>query len=358
MLHISGTRWQIHPLDVLLLLIPLAALAAILHWSLVFLFFASALAIVPLARTIGVATEELAGHVGPATGGLLNASFGNATELIISFFALQAGLLEVVKASIVGSILGNVLAVLGMSFLAGGWTRERQCFNATAASAAGAQLALAAGAMLVPAVLAATARVPHQTIAHLSVAVACILLLGYMAGLLFTLRTHAHLFIAGNAAPAQESHWSVRRAVTVLVGATIMVAALSEWLVTGVTAVTDQLGWTQMFVGVIIVALLGNAAEHVSAVGAALRDQMDLALAISLGSATQIALFVAPVLVLGGSLMGHPLDLLFDTFEVAAVVIAVGIANLLITDGESTWLEGVQLLAVYAILGTAFFLHP
>jgi Ca2+:H+ antiporter len=150
----------------------------------------------------------------------------------------------------------------------------------------------------------------------------------------------------------------VRRAVTVLVGATIMVAALSEWLVTGVTAVTDQLGWTQMFVGVIIVALLGNAAEHVSAVGAALRDQMDLALAISLGSATQIALFVAPVLVLGGSLMGHPLDLLFDTFEVAAVVIAVGIANLLITDGESTWLEGVQLLAVYAILGTAFFLHP
>ncbi len=354
---LTAARWRFHPLDALLIGAPLAILAEVLHWSPAVLFFASGFAIVPLARYIGVSTEELAGSVGPAAGGLLNATFGNATELIIGVFALRAGLYEVVKASLVGSILGNILVVLGFSFLMGGWNRERQYFNRTAASAAGAQLTLAGGALLVPAVLAATSPVSSLTMSHLSTLTAIVLIVAYTAGLFFTLRTHAHLFTEEQVKELHGSSWSVQRAVIVLLISTVVVAVLSELLVDGVKGVTVHLGWTQMFVGVILIALLGNAAEHTSAVSAAIHDQMDLALTIALGSATQIALFVAPVLVIAGSLIGHPLDLLFDTFEVAAVIISVSLANLLIADGESTWLEGAQLLAIYAILAVAFFVH-
>ncbi|HVA92260.1 MAG TPA: calcium/proton exchanger [Chloroflexota bacterium] len=354
----SRVRWRPHALDVLLAGGPVAVLAEALHWNAVVLFFASGLAIVPLARYIGVSTEELAGHVGPALGGLLNATFGNATELIIAFLALQAGLYEVVKASLVGSILGNILAVLGLSFLVGGWKRDRQAFNRTAASAAGAQLTLAGGAILVPAVLAATSPVSHTALSHLSIMTAAVLLVAYGAGLYFTLRTHAHLFTEEQERMLHGGTSSVRLAIVVLLISTVLVAGLSELLVDGVKGVTAHLGWTQMFIGVILIALLGNAAEHLSAVTAAKHDQMDLALSIALGSATQIALFVAPVLVVIGSLTGHPLDLLFDTFEVVVVIIAIGLANLLIADGESTWLEGMQLLAVYVILAAAFFVHP
>ena len=351
--------WPYHPLDVLLICVPLAILAEALHWNSAVLFFTSGLAIVPLARYIGLSTEELASRIGPAAGGLLNATFGNAPELIIGAFALKAGLYDVVKASLVGSILGNILAVLGFSFLAGGWRRERQYFNRTAASAAGAQLTLAGGALLVPAVLAATSPVSNLTLSHLSMMTAFILLAAYGAGLFFSLRTHAHLYTSGEEQDAgpHGNGWSVRRCVIVLLASTVVVAVLSELLVDGVKGVTVHLGWTQMFVGVILIALLGNAAEHTSAVTAATHDRMDLVLSIALGSATQIALFVAPALVNTGSLIGHPLDLLFNTFEVAAVIIAVTLANLLIADGESTWLEGVQLLAVYAILAAAFYVH-
>lgn len=355
----ASSGWRPHPLDCLLAGAPVAVLAEALHWNAVILFFASGLAIVPLARTIGRATEELAGYVGPAAGGLLNATFGNATELIIAFFALEAGLYDVVKASLIGSILGNVLVVLGLSFLVGGWGRERQRFNSTSAGAAGAQLALAAGALAVPAVLAATSRLSSSSVNHLSIFAAIVLLAAYAAGLRFTFRTHAHLI---SSAESEESphgpRWSARSAVIVLLIATVATALLSELLVDGVKGVTAHLGWTEVFVGVILVALLGNAAEHASAVTAAMRNQMDLSLAIALGSASQIALFVAPVLVVLGACISHPLDLLFDPFEVAAMVIAVGLANLLIADGESTWLEGAQLLAVYAILGAAFFVMP
>ncbi len=351
--------WHPHPLDVLLAGAPIALLAEALHWNAVILFFASGLAIVPLARTIGMATEELAAYVGPAAGGLLNATFGNATELIIAFFALQAGLYDVVKASLIGSILGNILVVLGLSFLVGGWGRERQRFNSTSAGAAGAQLALAAGALAVPAVLAATSHLSNSSVDHLSIFTAVVLLLAYGAGLRFTFKTHAHLVTSEqDEEPRHEPRWTVRSSVIVLLVATLMTALLSELLVDGVKGVTVHLGWTEVFVGVILVALLGNAAEHTSAVSAAMRNQMDLSLAIALGSASQIALFVAPVLVVLGALISHPLDLLFDPFEVAAMVIAVGLANLLIADGESTWLEGAQLLAVYAILGAAFFVLP
>jgi Ca2+:H+ antiporter len=344
---------------VLLICVPLAILAEALHWNSAVLFFTSGLAIVPLARYIGLSTEELASRIGPAAGGLLNATFGNAPELIIGAFALKAGLYEVVKASLVGSILGNILAVLGFSFLAGGWRRERQYFNRTAASAAGAQLTLAGGALLVPAVLAATSPVSNLTLSHLSMMTAFILLAAYGAGLFFSLRTHSHLYTPSEEQDASPhgNGWGVRRCVIVLLASTVVVAVLSELLVDGVKGVTAHLGWTQMFVGVILIALLGNAAEHTSAVTAAVHDRMDLVLSIALGSATQIALFVAPALVITGSLIGHPLDLLFNTFEVAAVIIAVTLANLLIADGESTWLEGAQLLAVYAILAAAFYVH-
>jgi Ca2+:H+ antiporter len=355
---VAGNGWRPHPLDVLLLGAPVAVLAKALGWGDVLLFFSSGAAIVPLARYIGTATEELAGHVGPAAGGLLNATFGNATELIIAFFALQAGLYEVVKASLVGSILGNVLAVLGLSFLMGGWKREQQRFNSVAARAGGAQLAVAAAALLVPAVLAATASISHTAILHLSWATSAVLLATYAAGLIFSLRTHAHLFSAEQEAEMHGASWSVRKAVVVLLLATVVVAGLSELLVSGVEGVTRQLGWSEVFVGVVVVALLGNAAEHASAVTAAQRDDMDLAISISLGSATQIALLVAPVLVIVGALTGHSIDLLFDTFEVAAVAIGVGLVNLVASDGESTWLEGAQLLSSYAIVAAAFFVYP
>jgi Ca2+:H+ antiporter len=348
----------VHPLNFLLLAAPLAAAAAAWHWSSVALFCASGLAIVPLARLIGVATEVLAGRLGAAAGGLLNATFGNATELIIAIVALQAGLSAVVKASLVGSILGNVLAVLGLAFLFGGLRREHQRFDRTAASAAGAQLAVAGGALLVPTVLAATASVKPLALEELSVVAAAALLLAYGAGLLFSLRTHAHLYMEERAEVLHAPGWSGRRAVVVLLLATVGVAVLSELLVEGVKGVTAGVGWTPMFVGVILVALIGNAAEHASAVTVARRDQMDLSLAIALGSATQIALFVAPVLVLLGLVLQRPMDLLFDPFEVATVAIAVALVNLVIHDGESTWLEGAQLLVVYAVLAAAFFVHP
>ena len=353
-----GRGLAVHPLNLLLLAAPLVAAAAAWHWSPVALFCASGLTIVPLARVIGVATEVLAGRLGAAAGGLLNATFGNATELIIAIVALQAGLSEVVKASLVGSILGNVLAVLGLAFLVGGLRREHQRFDRTAASAAGAQLAVAGGALLIPTVLAATASVKPLALEELSVVAAAALLLAYGAGLLFSLRTHAHLYMEERAEVMHRLGWRVRRAVLVLLLATVGVAVLSELLVEGVKGVTAGVGWTPMFVGVILVALIGNAAEHASAVTVARRDQMDLSLGIALGSATQIALFVAPVLVLLGLVLQRPMDLLFDPFEVATVAIAVALVNLVIHDGESTWLEGAQLLVVYVVLAAAFFVHP
>ena len=347
-------RPQWRPLDLLLLAAPVALAAILWHWDGTVLFFAGGVAIVPLARTIGVATEELSLHTGPALAGLLNATFGNATELIIALFALHAGLYDVVKASLIGSILGNVLTVLGFSFLLGGWKRPRQRFNGPAARAHGAQLLVAAGALVIPAVLAAGNHMTTTTVRHLSVGTALVLLVGYGAGVYAGFRPGSAASVDNDVEPG----WSVKQAAIVLALSTIGVAILSEWLVQGITGLTGRLGWTDLFVGVILIAILGNAAEHASAVTAAMHDRMDLSLSIALGSASQIALFVAPVLVLIGALTGHPIDLLFDNFEVAGVIIAALLVNHLIADGESTWLEGAQLLVVYTILALAFFLHP
>ncbi len=352
-----GLAMILRPLDVLLLAAPVAGAAERLHWGAAVVFFASGLAIVPLARLIGVSTEELAGQLGSAAGGLLNATFGNATELIIAVIALRAGRPDLVKASLIGSVLGNVLAVVGLAFLVGGWRRERQRFDATAAGAAGSQLTLAASALLVPTILVATSRVHAAALESLSVGTAVVLLLGYGAGLVFALRTHTHLYTEEDEEALHGSRGGARNAVVVLLLATLAVAVLSEWLVEGVKGVTAGLGWSEIFVGVVLVALIGNAAEHASAVTVAARDRMDLSLSIALGSAAQIALFVAPALVLLSIPLGRPLTLLFDPFEVAAVVIAVALANQVIRDGESTWLEGAQLLAIYLVLAVAFFVH-
>lgn len=345
----------------LLIFIPIALLVKLLHLGELWLFITAAAGIVPLAKVLGTATEELAVRVGPGIGGLLNATFGNAVEMIIAFFALQAGLYEVVKASITGSILGNVLFVLGVAIFMGGLGRERQTFNRTAASAVSTQLTLAVAGLIVPAAFILTSRageVSPQLAEQLSIGVAFVLLISYIAQLFFFLRTHKHLYSEGEEVSMHGGAWSISHAVIVLVATTVIVAFMSELLVEGVEYLTTQLGLTELFVGVILVALIGNAAEHLTAVIVAMKDKMDLAVNIAMGSALQVALFVAPVLVLIGFFISRPLDLVFNVFEVVALGVMLLIASAITQDGESNWFEGLQLMAAYALLAVAFFFHP
>ena len=343
----------------LLVFVPVAFVVAVLGLPRDVLFLTSALAIIPLARILGTATEELAAHVGAGAGGLLTATFGTATELIIAVVALNAGMGEVVKASLVGSIIGNVLFVLGLAMFLGGLGRERQVFNRTGASANASQFALAAIGLAVPQLfLRAGGDSSALTVEALSVAIAAVLLLAYLAQMIFSLRTHAHLYNATDAAVMHEGRWSVRHCLLVLGGATLLIAGLSELLVRGVEYLPGTLGWPPTFVGVILLAIIGNAAEHMTAVTVAMRDRMELALAIATGSGLQIALFVAPILVFAGLLLGRPLNLVFTPFELVAVGVALLLGNLVAQDGESNWFEGVQLLAAYAILAIAFFFLP
>ncbi len=341
----------------LLILAPLALLAAYFHLSPLIVFALSALAIIPLAKYIGDATEELTAHTNPGVGGLLNATFGNATELIIGIFALNAGLIDVVKASITGSVIGNLLLVLGGAILAGGLKHERQKFNATAAKAAASMLLLATIALIIPALFASTQpSLSAATTMDLSMLVAVFMIIAYGAQLFFSLRTHRHLYKSEAAVVAPS--WSVRMALFVLAAATVAVAFVSNALVSSITPLVTQFGLTQMFIGVIIIAIVGNVAEHLSAIRAALRDHMSLAFSIAVGSATQIVMFVAPVLVLISLLFATHMNLVFDLFELVALVLSVFMANIVIEDGESNWLEGVQLLIAYVIMAVAFFLHP
>ncbi len=361
-LNLSGpdrASWFERIIYSLLVFIPIAAVVRLLELGEVALFVTSALAIVPLAKILGTATEELAARVGSGLGGLLNATFGNATELIIAIVALNAGLVEVVKASLVGSIIGNVLFVLGLAMFLGGLGRERQVFNRTGASANASQFALAAVGLAVPQFyIIATHKADLPTSQAISLGVAMILLLSYVAQMVFFLRTHAHLYNDSEEAAMHGATWTPRHALIVLGGATVLIAGLSELLVEGVQYLTTTLGWSSAFVGVILVAIIGNAAEHLTAVTVALRDRMELALAIATGSALQIALFVAPALVFVGLLMGRPMNLVFTLFELVAIGVALMLTHLVAQDGESNWLEGVQLLAAYAILAVGFFFVP
>jgi Ca2+:H+ antiporter len=330
-------------------------------------FVTSALGIIPTAALMSQATQELAARSGPGIGGLLNVTFGNAPELIIALFALGEGLQEVVKAALVGSIIGNILLVLGAAMLFGGLRNmPKQVFSRTSASAQTSMLLLAAAAMTMPAVFTlvegrglphpASVRVDYGSdVETLSVLVAGILIVTYVAGLIFSLRTHRDLFN-----PDYEDEtaagWSVRKSIGMLAIAGVAVGVMSEILVGSITAASQSLGLSEFFIGVIVVAIVGNAAEHWVAVAVAMKDKMDLAVNIAIGSSTQIALFVAPVLVLASFFIGpFPMPLVFNGFELAAVFLAVLIANYVTNEGESNWFEGFQLLAVYTILGIAFF---
>jgi Ca2+:H+ antiporter len=343
-------------LNLLLIFAPLAIAAELLHASPVLVFALASLGVVPLAGIVGRATEELAGHTGPRLGGLLNATLGNAAELIITIFAIRAGLLELVKASITGSILGNLLLVLGLSILMGGLKHGTQRFDRSQAGLNGTMLILAVIAILVPSIFGHAIEPDHDAVEGLSIGVAIVMIAVYALSLVYS-------FTSGEVEPLSHqpvdaAHWDVRTSLIVLLVSTLGIAWLSEVLVGSVDHVTESLGWSEFFVGIIIVPIVGNVAEHLVAVQVALKNRMELSLSIALGSSLQIALFVAPVLVFLSLLMGNPMDLVFNQFELIALAAASLIAALVALDGESNWLEGVQLLVVYVILAIAFFFLP
>jgi len=327
------------------------------------LFVCSALGIIPVAGWIGRATEALAARVGQGLGGLLNATFGNAAELIIAGIALSKGLTNVVKASVTGSIIGNVLLVLGLSIVMGGTKYKKQCFNRTAATSSVISLSLAAIGLIIPTVFHRAAdRTPGGwsplVEQKLSLGIAVVMFLTYFCMLGFSLRTHKDLFRGAEEREETEGQWSRSKAVITLVIATAFVALLSEFLVGTIESVRDSVGVTEVFVGVIVVAIVGNAAEHSTAVLMAMKNKMDLSVGIAIGSSLQIALFVAPVLIFLSYAFGRPMDLEFTLPEVVAVVVSVYVLFQISSDGETNWIEGIQLLSLYLILGILFFYLP
>ena len=353
-------------LDWLLIFVPLAILLR--FWpggiSPTALFVFSALGIIPVAGWIGRATEALASRVGEGLGGLLNATFGNAAELIIAGIALSKGLTNVVKASITGSIIGNALLVLGLSIVLGGTKYKEQRFNRTAATTSVISLSLASIGLVIPTVFHRAAdRIPGGWSPlieqKLSLAIAVVLFLTYFCMLGFSLWTHKHFFQSAHAHPEERGgQWSRGKAITILLIATAFVAMLSEFLVGTIENVRDSVGLTEVFVGVIVVAIVGNAAEHSTAVLMAMKNKMDLSVGIAIGSSLQIALFVAPVLIFLSYLFGRPMDLEFTMPEVVAVVVSVYVLFQISSDGETNWIEGIQLLSLYVILGILFFYLP
>ncbi len=321
----------------------------------VLVFAIACLAILPLSQYLGEATEHLAERTGPTVGGFLNATFGNAAELIISIFALRAGLIELVKASIIGSILGNLLLILGLSLMAAGMNKNLFSFNRTAAGMAGAMLALAVAALVFPALFHATHPEAAQLVElHLSESVAIVLGVVYLLSLLFSLRTHRRL-LGGEPHPTVHPVWGLPRAIGVLALSTVGIAVISEILVHEIGPMTEGGLLSQAFLGLIIIPMIGNAAEHASAVVVARKGKVDLALQIALGSSTQIALFVAPLLVGIGVVLGVNMNLVFTPFQVLSLALATFVSALITLDGESHWFEGVQLLALYALVGVAAY---
>ncbi|MFN2432299.1 MAG: calcium/proton exchanger [Gemmatimonadota bacterium] len=340
-----------------LLLVPASLALELAHASPLVVFASACLAIVPLSMLLGKATEEVAIHAGPAMGGFLNASLGNLAELIITILALRQGLVDLVKASITGSILGNLLLILGASLLAGGATRVKQQFNRTAAGVYASMLTLALVGLGIPSVFALThPNVPGGAPQTLSVIVAVLLLGIYLSQLFFTFKTHRSM-VAPAISHEHTAAWPMKLALGVLVGSALLIGLESEILVGAIEPTVEALGWSQIFLGLVIIPIVGNAAEHATAIWVAAKNQMDLAMGIAIGSSTQVALLVAPVLVLLSLGMGTPMDLVFTPFEVVSLAMAVGIVSLISLDGETNWLEGAQLLTVYAILGVAFYFY-
>lgn len=346
----------------LLVFVPIAIiLEYVLHKTGTPVFVTAAIAIIPLAGLMGHATEQLAERLGEGVGGLLNATFGNAAELIIAIVALRAGLHDLVKASITGSIIGNILLVFGAGALYGGFKFETQRFNAMAASLGATMLLLSAIGLLVPAIFHSVAGAnPNAREGALSFEIAIVLMVTYVLSLVFTLKTHRHLYSgAGGDTEVDHPKASVGKALLVLLVATAGVAFMSEMLVGAVEEAAHGLGMNEVFVGVILVAIIGNAAEHSTAIIMAGKNKMDVAINIAVGSSIQIALFVAPVLVFLSYLISpRPMDLIFTHLEVLSIALSVVIMAFISHDGETHWMEGVQLLAVYTMLGLAFYFLP
>ena len=361
---LSGDGWPY----ALLPFIPIAVALEFGHASSALIFSTSAIGVIPTAALMGRATEELADRAGPGIGGLLNVTFGNLPELLIAFFALREGLHEVVKASIIGSVLSNVLLVLGASMLVGGLRRERQLFSATAARSQATMLILASAALVMPAVfqLVKGGALPSpgaelvgfaHPVEQLSLTVAIVLLIVYAAGLWFSLVTHRDLFNPPDESgdELEREPWSIRRSVGLLAIAGLAVGVMSEILVGSIAETAESVGLTEFFIGAVIVAIVGNAAEHWVAVYVASKDKMDLAVNIAVGSAAQVALFVGPLLVVLSFFVGpQPLGLVFNGFEVGGLLLAVIIASHITGEGQSTWFEGLMLLALYVVLAAAF----
>jgi len=352
-------------ISLLLVFVPISIAGHFLGWGSTTIFITSALAIIPLAAWMGTATEEIAVVLGPNLGGLMNATFGNATELIIGLVALNAGLVDVVKASITGSIISNLLLVMGFAMFLGGIRYKEQNFTSVVARLNASAMNLAVIAILVPTAVDVTSDgIAEETMQTLSGAVSIVLIVVYLLTLLFSMKTHSYLYDVGLAENEEEAEeetheqpnitlWSL-----VLLAATLVVAVESELLVASLEEATSYLGLTALFTGVILVPIIGNAAEHATAVTVAMKNKMELSVSVAMGSSLQIALFVAPVLVLAGVFFHQPMDLDFNPFELVAVVVAVLLANSVSSDGRSDWLEGSLLLATYVVLGLAFFFHP
>ncbi len=369
----GGFTLHKEPLYWLLVAVPVAIVLKVMHADPLWLFLLSCVAIIPLAGLMGRATENLSETMGAGIGGLLNATFGNAAELIIALMAIAKGpeMFPLVKASLTGSIVGNVLLVLGLSMVAGGLFYKQQLFNRTAASMGATLLALAIIGLAIPSiygyVVKAEAAVGdlRPTEVLLSEEIALVLAVVYLLSLWFSLKTHRHLFAGPEEQlPTTGEHhqpeWSRRTSVIVLLAATAGVALVAEFLISSVEHAAHQIGMNQVFVGVIVVAIVGNAAEHSTAVLVAMKNKMDLAVNIAVGSSIQIALFVAPVLLFASVAMGHspPLDFHFTLLELVAMVLSIGVLALIAQDGETHWMEGTMLLAVYGILALAFYHYP
>ncbi len=344
----------------LLLLLPIAILAELLHWPPLVIFLTSALAVVPLAGYLGEATEVLAEKTGPRIGGLLNATLGNAAELIITLIAIRAAQIELVKASIIGSVLGNLLLVLGLSLVFGGVKNGIQRFDRASAGLDSTLLILAVIAISIPSIFNAAIEPNTLAVEEFSLTTAAVMLIVYVLAIVFILRSRTPEREVGPS--VQPSHhgprWNTGIAAGVLLASVLGIAVMSEFLVGSVEHVTETLGLSAFFVGIIVVPIIGNVAEHLVAVQVAIKNQMDLSLNIAIGSSLQIALFVAPILVFVSLAMGHPMTLEFNNFELIALTAAAVIAAFISVDGRSNWLEGAMLLAVYAILALAFFFLP
>jgi Ca2+:H+ antiporter len=351
---------DVKPIHYLLLGLPLAVIGSWLDWPPLLLFAIAAVGLIPLAELIGESTEALAVVTGPKVGGLLNATLGNAAELIITIVAIRAGLLELVKASITGSILGNLLLVMGASLMVGGWKNGRQRFNREHVAVNSTMLVMAVLALGVPSLFTHTltgAPLVANVTESISLGVAGVMIVLYALGLVFSLR-HTATVTTPSVAHTGAPHWSPRTAVIVLALTTAAVVWLSEILVHTVEAVTATLGLSEFFLGIVLIPIIGNVAEHLVAVEVAAKNQMELSLEIALGSSLQVALFVAPVLVFVSLLFGQRLDLVFNQFELLALAGGVVISALVALDGETNWFEGVQLIGLYLILGVAFFFIP